>query len=147
MALSVLALPLAVLRRPTLAHALQRFDVAWSSLDQQVLQGTPIVHCLAHLGHQVFGNVDGKSPSVVTAIQNPARMLLAGLARRAVRLDASRAAIAQRAEQCRPPRSGLVFHPGNDIGRRISLAAHDLYESYYTCVSKKKLSAKNARNA
>jgi hypothetical protein len=42
----------------------------------------------------------------------------------------------------------VVFHPGNDIGRRISVATyHRQYESYSTCVSKRKLSAKNAGRA
>jgi hypothetical protein len=60
------------------ALALQRLDVARPGLQQQVLQGTPVVNGMAHFAYQVFGNVNRKPASVVPAIQNVARMLFAG---------------------------------------------------------------------
>src|SRR5258708_19834181 len=54
--------------------ALQRLDVARPGLHQQVLQGTPVLHRAAHLGHQVFANVNRTPPSVVPAVQHMARL-------------------------------------------------------------------------
>ncbi len=45
-------------------HSLQSLDIARASLHQRVLKGTPVLHRTAHLGHQVFRNVNCKPPSV-----------------------------------------------------------------------------------
>src|SRR5258708_15740869 len=108
--------------------ALQRLDVARPGLHQQVLQGTPVVDSAAHLADKAFGNIHREPPSVVPAVQNMARMLLAGQTGRAVRVSTPTAAKAQRAEH-RPPQAGrLVLDPTNDIRGRFShYANHLLY--------------------
>jgi hypothetical protein len=76
-------------------HPLRSPDIARASLHQQVLKRTPVLHRAAHLGHQDFGNVNCKPPSVVPAIKNMAPMLLAGQTNRAVLAPARTAAEAQ----------------------------------------------------
>jgi hypothetical protein len=64
--------------------SLQRLDVPRSSLLQQLLQGAPVVQTAAHLQHELFRNVDRDPTPLQSAVQNVARMLFAGHARRAV---------------------------------------------------------------
>jgi hypothetical protein len=78
--------------------ALQCLDVERPGLHQQVLQGSPIVDGAANLADKVFGNIYREPASVVPAIQNTTRMLLAGQTSSAVRMSTPAATKAQRAE-------------------------------------------------
>src|SRR6266576_2688335 len=64
--------------------ALQSFDIAWCGLEEQFLQGPPVVQTTAHLGDQFFRNVHGKTAPFQAPIEDVAGVLLAGLTSAAV---------------------------------------------------------------
>ena len=92
----------------------------------RVTTGMPVVNGMAHLAHQVFGNVNRKPATIVPAIQNVALMPLAGQTGRAVLAHAPTAPKTQRARNRRPQPYRLAPHPPDDIDRRFRLRANHL---------------------
>ena len=88
--------------RRLVSFSLQSFDIAWGGLEEQFLQGPPVVQTTAHLGDQFFRNVHGKTASFQAPIEDVAGVLLAGLTSAAVFANARAAAQAKRAENRGP---------------------------------------------
>src|SRR6266704_1592929 len=119
--------------------ALQSFDIAWCGLEEQFLQGPPVVQTTAHLGDQFFRNVHGKTAHFQAPIEDVARVLLAGLTSAAVFANARAAAQAKRAQHGGPEIGRFALKPAQDIGRRCGFSrCHVLYVPYvtHTCQEK-----------
>src|SRR5262249_23588058 len=102
----------------------------------------------ADLADKVFGYIHREPASLVPAVQNMARMLLAGQTGRAVRVSTPTAAEAQRAEHRRPQAGRLVLDPANDISGRFGLGAnHLLCVSHHTSKGQVKLAAKKRQKS
>src|SRR6201984_2445615 len=78
------------------SRALQSFDITWCGLEEQFLQGPPVVQTTAHLGDQFFRNVHGKAAPFQAPIEDVAGVLLAGLTSTVVVAHARGAAHAKR---------------------------------------------------
>jgi hypothetical protein len=93
-----------------------RLEIAWASLHQQVLQGTPVLHRPLYIGHQIFGNVKPQTVSHRATIQNPVRIRLAGETSRVVRIPAPSSSVTQRMENRWQQARCLAAHSANHIG-------------------------------
>jgi hypothetical protein len=111
---------LVVLRRSG-ALALQRLDIAWCGLVQQILQSAPVIQTALHLRHKLFRYVYRNATPLRTPVQHITLMLLARLTSRAGLADAPRASQAQRTKNCRPKRSRFTLQPANDIRGRFRI--------------------------
>src|SRR5207245_5839518 len=104
--------------------ALQSFDIAWCGLEEQFLQGPPVVQTTAHLGDQFFRNVHGKTAPFQAPIEDVAGVLLAGLTSAAVFAHARAAAQAKRAQNGGPEVGRLALEPAQYLGRRFGFRWH-----------------------
>ena len=96
-------------------------DEARRRLMQQFLNRTTTFQAATHFRHQVLlRHVYRDALALQPSIQHPTRMLLAGLASRAVLADAGAPPQAQRTEKRRPSASRLRSQPAHNIENQIN---------------------------
>src|SRR5262245_50798350 len=83
------------------------------------MQRASVVQSASHLGHKLFGHVDGNTTPFLLSVKHVALMLLPRHAGAAVLANTRTAPKAQGAKQRRPKLSCLALQPANYLRRRF----------------------------